>query len=407
MTIRILFLMRDPLPPFRADVQILFGKYLPRLAIFSDILGQKDPNYTGDINWPAGKTIIAGAEHKGILAEFIRPFLDGMALLKHHDAFDIIQVRDKIRTAIFAWAYARWHKKPFVYWMSFPFVEGFEITARNRQQPSFIMKLADHIRINASRYLFYNWVLPKADHIFVQSDAMRDWLIEKGFNSQHMTAVPMGVDLEKFKRDRIIPSDDARLQNRRIIIYAGSISKSRHSDFLLDLTIAIKKHQPSILLILAGDAPSIEEQQWIREEISQRDLHDYVFLTGWLSQDQMLGYIIRAEVGLSPIPRGELFDVSSPTKLIEYLALGLPAVANDIPDQKLVIEQSLAGLCVPMEINAFRDAVLKLLQDPAFHRQCTEKGPAFINSNRTYAVIAEKVACVYQTVLKRTTFIQQ
>ena len=61
---------------------------------------------------------------------------------------------------------------------------------------------------------------------------------------------------------------------------------------------------------------------------------NHVLLTGWLPQPAALGYAVRAEVGLSPIPRGTLFDVSSPTKLVEYLALGIPGVANDIPDQQ-------------------------------------------------------------------------
>jgi glycosyltransferase involved in cell wall biosynthesis len=399
MTLRILFLMRDALPPFRADVQVLFGKYLSQAGLFSDILGQADPEHTGAITWPAGKAIVAGSENKGIRAEFIRPFRDIIALLRHREPYDLIQVRDKIRTAAFAWAFARWHQKPFVYWMSFPFVEGFEITARNRKQPGMVMKLADYIRIKASRRLFYNGVLQKADHIFVQSEAMRDWLIDKGYAAHRMTAVPMGVDTEQFQRAQIVPSDDPRLANRRIIIYVGSVSKSRQSDFMLDLVLALKDAEPSIMLVLAGDAPSLEEQQWIREEISQRNLQDYVLLTGWLSQDQALRYAVRAEVGLSPIPRGELFDVSSPTKLVEYLALGLPSVANDIPDQKLVIEQSQAGLCVPMEINAFQEAVLTFLNDAAFHRQCVERGPVFINNERTYAVIAKKVALTYQTIL--------
>ncbi|MFI3138465.1 MAG: glycosyltransferase [Methylococcaceae bacterium] len=400
MTIRILFLMRDALPPFRADVQVLFGDYLPKTGLFSDILGQCTPEHTGAIIWLAGKAIIAGTDRRGILAEFIRPFRDIIALLRQHSSYDIIQVRDKIRTAALALIYARWHKKPFVYWMSFPFVEGFEITAHHRQRPSIVTKLADTLRINASRWLFYRWVLPKTAHIFVQSDAMRDWLIQKGITAQRLTAVPMGVDTDYFQREQIIPSDNPRLINKRVIIYVGQISKARQSDFMLDLMLTLKDAEPNILLVLAGDAPSAEEQQWIRDKIKQRHLEQDVLLTGWLSQAEILRYVVRAEVGLSPIPRGELFDISSPTKLIEYLALGLPGVVNDIPDQQQVIDQSQAGLCVPMEITAFREAILTLLNNPIFHHQCAKNGPVFIHNERAYAVIAARVANTYQTILK-------
>jgi glycosyltransferase involved in cell wall biosynthesis len=250
-----------------------------------------------------------------------------------------------------------------------------------------------------SRIVFYRIVLPNADHIFVQSEAMREWLATKGFDPNRMTAVPMGVDMSLFDRKQIVPAGDKRLDGKRINTYVGQLSKARNSEFLLELVMALKPLEPKLLLLLVGDAASSDERQWIRDEIAVRGLEDCVLLTGWLSQAQALGYAVRAEVGLSPIPRGELFDVSSPTKLVEYLALGLPSVANDIPDQKLVIERSQAGLCVPMEVAAFRDAVYQLLSDTAFREQCAVRGPAFVHAERTYKVLARGVAVKYREIV--------
>lgn len=396
---RILFFMRDALPPFRADVEVLFGKYLPRHGIYSDIIGQVEPEYSGELRWSAGKMIPAGIVQLGILREIIRPFRDVVAAFCHRDPYDLIQVRDKTRTGLLAAIYAKWHKKIFVYWMSYPFAECFELIAQNRTHASSVMKLADYIRIHASQYLLYNWVLPNADHIFVQSQAMQDWLVNKGFTADRMTPVPMGVDMDRFQRHLVIPSDDPLLTDRRVIIHVGLISKARFADFMLDVVVALKAVESKILLVLAGDAISPDEKQWIREAIVQRGVQGHVLLTGWLNQERILPYVVRAEVGLSPYPRGEIEDMSSPTKLVEYMALGLPSVGNDIPDQKLVLEKSGAGICVPMEINAFRDAILKLLSDATFHRQCAEKGPVFVANERAYAGIAQKVADTYQAIL--------
>jgi glycosyltransferase involved in cell wall biosynthesis len=138
---------------------------------------------------------------------------------------------------------------------------------------------------------------------------------------------------------------------------------------------------------------------WMRREIAARGLQQHVLLTGWLPQRTALGYAVRAEVGLSPIPRGALFDVSSPTKLVEYLALGIPSVANDIPDQQLVIAQSGAGLCVPMEARAFAAATLQLLNDPEQARQFARRGPAWVKTHRTYDILGRNVALTYKKIL--------
>jgi glycosyltransferase involved in cell wall biosynthesis len=183
------------------------------------------------------------------------------------------------------------------------------------------------------------------------------------------------------------------------VLYLGRIAQSRKSDFLLDVAAELRRAMPETLLVIAGDAPSEDEMAWMRREIASRGLEEHVLLTGWLPQRAALGYAVRAEVGLSPIPRGALFDVSSPTKLVEYLALGIPSVANDIPDQRLVIEQSGAGLCVPMEARAFADATLRLLNDQALARQFAMRGPAYVKGHRTYDILGRNVAETYKKIL--------
>jgi glycosyltransferase involved in cell wall biosynthesis len=161
----------------------------------------------------------------------------------------------------------------------------------------------------------------------------------------------------------------------------------------------LRRAEPDVLLVIAGDAPSDDEMAWMRREIAARQLESHVLLTGWLPQSAALGYAVRAEVGVSPIPRGVLFDVSSPTKLVEYLALGIPSVANDIPDQKLVIDESGAGLCAPMEAEPFAAAVLKLLGDPMLREEFAKRGPAYVRTHRTYDILARNVVETYKRIL--------
>jgi glycosyltransferase involved in cell wall biosynthesis len=182
-------------------------------------------------------------------------------------------------------------------------------------------------------------------------------------------------------------------------IYLGRVGQARRSDFLLDVVDSLRKSQPEVLLVVAGDAASADEMDWFRREIDARALGHHVLLTGWLPQRAALGYAVRAEVGLSPLPRGALFDVSSPTKLVEYLALGIACVANDIPDQQLVIEQSGAALSAPMQTAPFSAAVRVLLDDPALRARCAALGPAWVAANRSYAILGQKVASTYRRIL--------
>lgn len=401
-SVTLLFLLRDLLPAFRPDVAVLFGKALLRLGVSSDLIGQQDPETTGQtVAWPAGRAHITGVGAKGIRGELIRTWQDMHALWKfggvEHDA---IQVRDKIRTGLGALVLARLWRRPFIYWMSFPIAEGHVERARQvGHSQGWIVWLANAVRAGLARACLYRLVLRYADHVFVQSEAMLEFVHARGVPRQRMTPVPMGVDVDRFTAVRTPSVQPAAMVGRRVIVYLGALAHARRSDFLLEVVQRVRERCPEVLLVLAGDAPSADEQAWIRRRVRELEVESHVWLTGWLSQEEALPLVRCAELGLSPIPRGELFDVSSPTKAVEYLALGLPCVGNDIPDQRLVLERSEGGLCVPMEVEPFADAILELLDDPDRRARMGRSGAAWVAKYRSYDQLAERVAPVYRQLV--------
>lgn len=387
----ILCILRDPLPPRRADVLTLFGVELPRHGIHTTLVGQGTPGAAR--TWPGGALQLAG-NFGGAANSLLAPFFDSLGVARAWQAArpDCIQVRDKILVAVLARLLAALLQIPFVYWMSFPIVEGYAVHARCGK----VRFVALHwLRAWITHALLYRLVLPGARLIFVQSAAMADTLAARGLARTRLIPVPMGVDLELTAR--VTPAADPRLADRQIVVYLGSIARARASTFLLDLAAALDR--PDVLLVIAGDAPSPAEAAWFRAELSSRQLGDKVLFTGWLAHADALGYVACAAVGIAPIPRGELFDVSSPTKLVEYLALGVPAVASDIPDQRLVLEQSGAGHCVPMTVPAFRAAIVQLLDDPGRAARGA-RGQAWVRAHRGYDVIGRTVAQHYRSLLE-------
>jgi glycosyltransferase involved in cell wall biosynthesis len=395
---RILFLMRDYFPPFRPDVAVLFGKCLARQGIASDLLVQTSASVPG-AEWPAGRVFVRGVERRGMLGELVRPLQDLAALRLARQGYDLIQVRDKIRSALIGLLAARLAGLPFVYWMSAPFVESFASRQRDvgwSQGP--LVWFGNTLRAWLSERVFYGFLITRADHIFVQSERMLEFMHERGVARERMTAVPMGVDTAVLNPASVCPAKDQRLRGRRVIVYLGVLGYARRSDFLLEVVRHVAMRHPDVLLVLAGDAPSPDERAWIRRRIDELGVSHHVWLTGWLAQRDALPLVKAAEVGLSPVPRGELYDISSPTKALEYLALGVPCVGNDIPDQEQVIESSGAGLCVPMEVVAFSAAICALLDDPQLARRMGARGPAFIAGERSYEILARRVARTYRVL---------
>ena len=110
----------------------------------------------------------------------------------------------------------------------------------------------------------------------------------------------------------------------------------------------------------------------------------------------------RADVCLAPFPTWPPHYLSAtPTKLVEYLAMGRPVVAGDHPDQRRVIEESGAGLIAPATAEGFAAAITHLLAAPAEAEAMGARGPAWVAEHRDYAAISEAVAEVYDRLLTR------
>jgi glycosyltransferase involved in cell wall biosynthesis len=396
---RLLMLMRDHLPPFRPDVAVLFGRELHKLGVHTDLLGQAAAKSEAS-RWPAGELWLSGRERPGLLGDLLRPLFDLPLLWRLQAGHGLVQVRDKIRSALLVRAWSRLRGKPWVYWMSFPIAEGLHARsqqlAQGRRGPSVWLLQA---RAALAMRLFYRHVAPCADHLFVQSHAMLEFMAAKGVARQRMTAVPMGVDAFMLAQVQPLAERPAHLQGRRLVVYLGALGRARNPQFLLEALAALRLQEPAALLLLVGDAASQDERDWLRACIKASGQAEHVHLTGWMPQSEALRWVASAELGWSPVPRGELFDVSSPTKAVEYLGLGLPCVGNDIPDQQRVLSQSGGGVCVPMEAAAFAAASASLLADPTRAKAMGRSGQAWVARHRDYAVLAAEVAAVYRQLL--------
>jgi len=393
---KLLFIVDTGFPTFRADVADLFGTFLPTKGVSIDLVAKGGST---DKQWPAGELFLSHAKPglpipgKGILNDFRT-----LMRIKRGTYF-AIQVRNKVPTSLFALWRAKALGIPFFYWMSFPMAEA-AIREVKEKGGELGLKRRLYLMVKGyvGRALLFRYVLPNATHVFVQSDKMRADLAEKGIPFARMTPVPMGIDPDRFPTD-IPPSDDPRLAGRRVIAYLGTCERVRRVDFLFDVTAILAKEFPDVTLLVIGDAASDDDKKWLRQSVSERKVDENVLITGWLPQESARSYLSKAEVALALMVPDPLLDSTSPTKLVEYLAMGKAVVANEHPDQRKVLQESGAGFVTSLDAAEFAEGIAKLLRDETLRKTIAGRGRDYVIKNRSYDVIARAVADAY-AVLK-------
>jgi glycosyltransferase involved in cell wall biosynthesis len=401
--LRILQLVPEPLPTFRADVATLFGKYLPRHGVETHLVGKGSaaPAPADGQGFASQRRSYAGSRLK---SELSFSWLCLRALLgANRSNCDLIQVRDMVSIGLLALCIARIKRIPMAYWVSYLISEGRIERARGDLAHSRSLRGGLRARLVLAKglleqRLLYGFLLPRADHVFVQSDAMAALMASKGVPPSRLSAVPMGVDMENVSA-RLAPSQWAGWEGKPVIAYLGTLDRSRGMDKVIDALVLVRKQIPDACLLLIGSSPRTEDIALLLNMADQRGVADAVQVTGWLPASEAWQYLAGAEAAVSYIPRGALYDVSSPTKLLEYLALGMPCVGNDTPDQAAVLAASDAGWLSASTAEAMAEGLITILRDPQAARRRAAAGPGFIEEVRSYRVLGEHVARRYHAVL--------
>lgn len=381
---KLLMFMRDALPPSRVDVSVLFDRCLRGQGIATDFVGHPQTSPVRTEGACIGRQFEVGPRNDPRTA-----WRELCLLWRHAQAYDLIVVRDKPLLAGALFVVAALRRRPCVYWMSFPMPLGDRMgAALHWSAGRRLYGALAWLRGTAAQWVQDRFVLRGARHVFVQSQRMLDEVrVSARLLRTRISAVPMGIDTAR------LPSftDEATSAHKRVA-YLGSLDRARRLDVLIDAFVLVLNRHADARLVLVGWAPRDEDVAWLKAHAASRGVLGRVEFTGALPMGQAWARVSEAMVCVSPVPPGPLHDVSSPTKVVEYLALGLPVVANDIPDQRQLLEACGGGVCVAFTAPAFAQAISDLLDDPVRSREQALKARPKVLALRSYDVLSQQVA---------------
>jgi glycosyltransferase involved in cell wall biosynthesis len=150
---------------------------------------------------------------------------------------------------------------------------------------------------------------------------------------------PSGVNPTIFTPNQIncIPINiKNKIKDRIVIFYHGSISPNRGINLILDAIDKIKEVYPNIIFM------SISEANYYIENYcksKQYDLKNNLSLIDAVNHDLIAAYIDLADLCIIPLPRILWWEISSPLKLMEYLAMEKPIILSDITAHLSVVPQ--------------------------------------------------------------------
>ncbi len=405
---KMFYATREKYPATRVDLHDLFSKRVgPLLNATMDWHMQSMASQTKEtkVTLNPQESVLLGAS--SARAGWMGKAANQLLALKHDclawkhirsGRYDIIQVRDKFWIALIVLWALRGQSGAFFFWMSFPYPEAdlYRIT-HEKHAYSFLKRLFYYCRGKWTHALLYKIILPRADFIFVQSERMLDDVAHEGIERTKMIAVPMGIAWDRLSH--LPPAKKLGLANdAQVAVYMGTMVKVRRLDFILEaFSHVLIKNKNAVLLMVGGENDDVLALKGIAKQLG---ISSSVIFTGLVPMEEAWSYVLAADICLSPFKPSPILDSTSPTKVVEYLALAKPVVVNDHPDQSQVIQESGAGIITPYSPELFAQGILELFnKTPQQIHQMGLKGREYVQNVRNYDIIAKNVACSYEKTL--------
>lgn len=189
--------------------------------------------------------------------------------------------------------------------------------------------------------------------ILVSNDDTKKIIIDEyNVSAKNIAIIPNGVDLSMFKT--------SIKKNPKKIIFAGAMYYHRGLDVLLEAIPLVVKEIPDAKFVLLGSGNEMDK---LKEIVSKNKLDDSVEFKGWIKRDNIPKNISDASIGIGPLRLTEVTSRALPIKVLEYMAVSLPVIAQKGTLPKDVLQNEKNGFFIENHIE-LAEKIIFLLNEP-------------------------------------------
>lgn len=175
------------------------------------------------------------------------------------------------------------------------------------------------------------------------------------------------------------------------ILFLGRLGKRKGTYDLIDAAEVLKNRNNKFKIILAGDG----EIERCKEIISQKELHDFIDVVGWIGKEEKVKYLKESDILVLP-SYFESFGLS----LIEAMSYKIPVIASWGGEMSEVVRDGIDGMLItPGNVEELADKIEILIKDDDIRKKFSEKGYKRVIEKFSSEIATEKLKNIYLDLL--------
>jgi glycosyltransferase involved in cell wall biosynthesis len=318
------------------------------------------------------------------LSAYTNPFILPFQVKKEHDA--VLKASDVILVDGFNW---------FTYfWLGAWYGGGkTKLLYELNEKPGtvYTSRLLELKPIKALGLMLTRWAMRSFDGFVVISEPLREFISAQKRPDARIVKLPIIIDTRE-----PFTEVTSEIPPHPYIIHTGALSQQK--DGIIDVFKAFAevnaRFNRKLHFYLAGskDAPPGVWDE-INKVIDDNQLKDNVHFLGMLFGDKLKTLQKNCLFLVLPKPDNEQNRNNFPTKLGEYLAFSRPVITSKVGDMGLFMRDGETALIVePGNVAQIRDAMWKLLGDPALAEKLGAAGRQVAEQEFDYTILGTRLA---------------
>lgn len=230
-----------------------------------------------------------------------------------------------------------------------------------------------------------------ANHVITVSEHWRQALIRRGVPA-HKCSVLMNVADNAIFRPSAGIAKRTQCKDSLRLIYHGQVTQRYGLDLVLQAMAHLRQKAPGVHLTILGRGDHMNALVCLADELKLIDrvaFHDEI-----RPVEELPKTILRFDAGVVPYRNDPFTDDLLPTKLMEYAALGVPAIAARTTAIASYLDETMVLFFTPDEPNDLARCILTLYSDPKRLAQLAEGIRKFNQRYDWTKMSAEYVALV-------------
>jgi glycosyltransferase involved in cell wall biosynthesis len=190
-------------------------------------------------------------------------------------------------------------------------------------------------------YRFEKFCYRSADLIVTLSPGMKDEVLGK-LPQKKVISITNAANIELFSNLVEFDLSKYGLEPKKYALYAGNIGKVNNVEWMLEAAKLLTEAKSEIEIVFIGDG---QLKSYLEGRKESENIDNLVFLP-LMPKTELVGFIQNAMVSLVPLANTPVLATSSPNKLFESLAAGVPIVITTQGWMREFAEREKVGVYV-------------------------------------------------------------